>query len=139
MPDSAVDHILFPPISPNRSGMLAVDALHTLYWEEPDSNGSDAVSRGVGRLEAHYFLHGGFMAPGQLLRDVRRIAHLPATIIQGRYDVVCPPVSAYRLHQAWPEARLQMFDDAGHAAFEPGTARALVAATEQFLTTGQLK
>ncbi len=97
-----------------------------------DAFSSDAVSVGVGRLEAHYFLHGGFLAPGQLLRDVARIAHLPAVIIQGRYDVVCPPVSAHRLHQAWPQARLQMIDDAGHAAFEPGTARALVAATEQF-------
>ena len=98
---------------------------------------SDAVSLGVGRLEAHYFLNGGFLAPGQLLRDVARIAHLPAVIIQGRYDVVCPPVSAYRLHQAWPQARLQMIDAAGHAAFEPGTARALVAATRQFQATGQ--
>ena len=101
-----------------------------------DEFSSDAVSLGVGRLEAHYFLNGGFLAPGQLLRDVARIAHLPAVIIQGRYDVVCPPVSAYRLHQAWPQARLQMIDDAGHAAFEPGTARALVAAAEQFRTSG---
>ena len=103
-----------------------------------DEFSSDAVSLGVGRLEAHYFLNGGFLAPGQLLRDVACIAHLPALIIQGRYDVVCPPVSAYRLHQAWPQARLQMIDDAGHAAFEPGTARALVAATEQFRRTGRL-
>ena len=101
-----------------------------------DEFSSDAVSLGVGRLEAHYFLHGGFLTPGQLLRDVARIAHLPAVIIQGRYDVVCPPVSAYQLHQAWPQARLQMIDDAGHAAFEPGTARALVAATEQYKKSG---
>ncbi|MBC7575708.1 MAG: prolyl aminopeptidase [Herminiimonas sp.] len=93
---------------------------------------SDAVSLGVGRLEAHYFLHDGFMAPDQLLQNVPRIAHLPAVIVQGRYDIVCPPVSAWRLHQAWPQARLEMVDDAGHAAFEPGTARALMAATERF-------
>ncbi len=93
---------------------------------------SDPVSLGVGRLEAHYFLNGGFLAPGQLLRDVPRIAHLPAIIIQGRYDVVCPPVSAFRLHRAWPQAQWQMIGAAGHAGFEPDIARALVAATEQF-------
>jgi proline iminopeptidase len=103
-----------------------------------DEFSSDAVSLGVGRLEAHYFLHDGFMAPDQLLQDVPRIAHLPAVIVQGRYDIVCPPVSAWRLHQAWPQARMEMVDDAGHAAFEPGTARALVTATERFRQTRRL-
>jgi proline iminopeptidase len=97
---------------------------------------SDAVSISLGRLEAHYFLHHGFMTPDQLLANVSRISHLPAIIVQGRYDVVCPPVSAWRLHRAWPQARLQMIDDAGHAAFEPGTAQALVAATERFRVSG---
>ena len=97
-----------------------------------DDFSSDAVSLGVGRLEAHYFLHDGFIVPNQLLLGVPCIAHLPAVIIQGRYDVVCPPVSAYRLHQAWPQAQFHMIDDAGHAAFEVGTAGALVLATEQF-------
>jgi proline iminopeptidase len=55
-------------------------------------------------------------------------------IIQGRYDVVCPPVSAYRLHQAWPEAKFHMIADAGHAALEPGILAALINATEQFKT-----
>ncbi|MBC7413797.1 MAG: prolyl aminopeptidase [Herminiimonas sp.] len=99
---------------------------------------SDAISLGLGRLEAHYFLHDGFMEPDQLLRNVGQIAHLPVVIIQGRYDVVCPPVSAFRLHQAWPQARLQMIDAAGHAAFEPDTARALVQATESFRRNGTL-
>jgi len=92
----------------------------------------DVVALGVGRLEAHYFLHQGFMEEDQLIRDIGKIRHLPAMIVQGRYDAVCPPVSAYRLHEAWPEARLQIIADAGHAALEPGTAAALVAATEQF-------
>ncbi|MNR82344.1 Proline iminopeptidase [compost metagenome] len=92
----------------------------------------DVVALGVGRLEAHYFLHQGFMEEDQLIRDIDKIRHLPAVIVQGRYDAVCPPVSAYRLHQAWPQARLQIVPDAGHAALEPGTAAALVAATEQF-------
>lgn len=92
----------------------------------------DVVALGVGRLEAHYFLHSGFMEEDQLINNIERIRHLPAVIIQGRYDAVCPPVSAYRLHEAWPQARLQIVADAGHAALEPGTAAALVAATEQF-------
>ena len=92
----------------------------------------DVVALGVGRLEAHYFLHQGFMEEDQLVRNIDKIRHLPAVIVQGRYDAVCPPVSAYRLHQAWPQARLQIVPDAGHAALEPGTAAALVAATEQF-------
>ena len=96
----------------------------------------DALSVGIGRLEAHYFLHGGFLAPGQLLRDIGQIAHLPGVIVQGRYDVICPPLAAHRLHNVWPQARLRMIGDAGHAAFEPGIARALVGATEQFRLTG---
>jgi proline iminopeptidase len=94
--------------------------------------GSEAVALGVGRLEAHYFSHGGFLTEDQLIRNVDRIRHLPALIVQGRYDAICPPLSAWRLHQAWPEARLQIIPDAGHGAFEPGIASALVRATEQF-------
>lgn len=90
------------------------------------------VALGVGRLEAHYFRHAGFFEHDQLIRDIDRIRHLPAVIVQGRYDVICPPATAWRLHQAWPEARWQIVDDAGHAAFEPGTEAALVAATNQF-------
>jgi proline iminopeptidase len=93
---------------------------------------SDVVAVGIGRLEAHYFLHCGFMEEDQLMRDLDRIAHLPAIIVQGRYDVVCPPQAAYRLHRAWPDSFLRMVPDAGHAAMEPGTAAALVEATEQF-------
>ncbi|WP_293775630.1 prolyl aminopeptidase [uncultured Oxalicibacterium sp.] len=97
----------------------------------------DAVALGVGRLEAHYFLHRGFMEEDQLIRQIDRIAQLPAMIVQGRYDAVCPPVSAWRLHQAWPGSRLQLIADAGHAAMEPGTAQALIAATEQFRQQGK--
>jgi len=93
---------------------------------------SDTVSLGIGRLEAHYFLNDGFLEGGQLLRDMGRIRHLPAAIIQGRYDVVCPPAAAYRLHAAWPGALLRMVADAGHSANEAGTTEALLAATEEF-------
>jgi proline iminopeptidase len=81
----------------------------------------------------------GFMEEGQLMRDLHRIAHLPAVIVQGRYDVICPPVSAYRLHQAWPESQLRMIPDAGHGALEKGISAALVAATEQFKRLGRFE
>ncbi|HEY0844507.1 MAG TPA: prolyl aminopeptidase [Noviherbaspirillum sp.] len=93
---------------------------------------SDNVSIGIGRLEAHYFLHDGFFSEDQLIRNVDRIRHLPAVIVQGRYDVVCPPMTAFRLHDAWPEAAFHVIDDAGHSGYETGIATALVGATEQF-------
>jgi len=113
--------------------------LHLLQHPEvAEQFGSDAVALGVGRLEAHYFLHDAFLSDDQLIRQVDRIRHLPAAIIQGRYDVVCPIRSAWRLHQAWPEASFEIIEDAGHAAFEPGIAKALVAATERFKRSGWL-
>ncbi len=85
------------------------------------------------RIEAHYFVHGGFLdSDDQLLRDIGRMRHIPGVIVQGRYDVVCPARSAWDLHRAWPEADLQLVPDAGHSAFEPGITRALVAATDRF-------
>ena len=98
--------------------------------------GADAFCLSLARMEAHYFLHRGFLSEDQLIRNVDRIRHLPALIVQGRYDVVCPPLAAHRLHQAWPESILRVIADAGHAAFEPGNAAALVAATEQFRFQG---
>ena len=97
------------------------------------------VSLGLGRLEAHYMMHGGFLEQDQLIKNVHKIRHLPAIIVQGRYDVICPPYSACRLHKAWPEAVLKIIPDAGHASLEPGTAAALVAATEQFKRKGKFK
>lgn len=98
---------------------------------------TDAVCTSLGRLEAHYMYHAGFMAEDQLLQQVGKIHHLPAVIIQGRYDVICPPKSAYRLHQAWPESTLHIIPDAGHAAMEPGIATALMKATEEFKLQGK--
>lgn len=97
-----------------------------------DAFGEPAMALGIGRLECHYFVHDCFLEPGQLLAGVARIRHLPAVIVQGRYDVVCPAGTAWRLHEAWPEAVLKLVPDAGHSAFEPGIARELVAAAEGF-------
>ena len=97
------------------------------------------VSLGLGRLEAHYMLHAGFMEEDQLIKNIGKISHLPAVIVQGRYDVICPPNSAFRLHQAWSGSKLHVIPNAGHAALETGTAAALVAATEQFKSIGKFK
>lgn len=93
----------------------------------------EAVATAFARIESHYFMHRGFLEPqDQLLRDVARIRHIPAVIVQGRYDMVCPMESAWALHRAWPEADLVITPDAGHSAFEPANSRALVAATDRF-------
>jgi proline iminopeptidase len=85
------------------------------------------------RIECHYFAHGSFLRhPDQLLDGVERIRHIPAVIVQGRYDVVCPMVSAWELHRRWPEADLQVVPDAGHSATEPGIVDRLVQATDRF-------
>ena len=93
----------------------------------------DDVALAMARIEAHYFVNRGWFDPeDQLLRDVGRIRHLPATIVQGRYDVVCPMTSAWDLHRAWPEADLVLTPDCGHSAFDPPNTRALVAATDRY-------
>jgi proline iminopeptidase len=94
---------------------------------------NDALDLGVGRLESHYMANLGFFEEDQLIRNMERIAHLPAVIVQGRYDAICPPLSAYRLQQAWPGAQLEMIPDAGHGALERGIAAALVRATGRFV------
>lgn len=93
---------------------------------------SDPVALGLGRIEAHYFQHQIFLPDNSLLANLPRITHLPASIVQGRYDVLCPPVSAWELHQAWPGSQLTMVADAGHSAWEPGICRELVRACEHF-------
>ena len=88
------------------------------------------MALGLARLESHYFMHGCFLEDGQLLRDLARIRHLPAAIVQGRYDVICPLATAQELADAWPEATFEIVPDAGHSAMEPGIKRALVKATD---------
>jgi proline iminopeptidase len=92
----------------------------------------DRSALGLARIEAHYFKHDLFLRPGGLLAGMDEIAHIPAEIIQGRYDMVCPCDTAFDLAAAWPRARLTMVPDAGHSALEPGVRTALVAAVERF-------
>lgn len=100
---------------------------------------SDAIALSLARLEAHYFLNDIFLPENSLLDNLHKIRHLPAVIVQGRYDVVCPIVTADELARAWPEAFYEIVPDAGHSAFEPGIARALVGATEAFKNMPGLK
>lgn len=76
-------------------------------------------------VEAHYISNDFFLEPGQLLRDAERLAGIPGTIVQGRYDLLCPPRAAYALKQVWPDAELKLLDAAGHAMTEPGVTDAL--------------
>ena len=87
---------------------------------------------GLARIEAYYFAHDLFLPPEGLLGHMHRIGHLPAEIVQGRYDMVCPARTAFELAAAWPQARLTVVPDAGHSALEPGVRRALVSAVERF-------
>ncbi len=101
----------------------------------PDTVASFAQDRtalGLARIEAHYFANGLFLPAEGLLGGMHRIAHVPAEIVQGRYDMVCPPCTAFELAAAWRSARMTIVPDAGHSALEPGIRRALVAAVERF-------
>ena len=92
---------------------------------------SDAAALAIARIEAHYFVHDAFLQQGDLLAGLPRIRHLPCTIVQGRYDIVCPPVTADMLARAWPEAEYVVVPDAGHSVREPGITRELVAAVKR--------
>jgi proline iminopeptidase len=95
---------------------------------------SDAhFSYAFARIECHYFLNKGFLAyDGWLLENASKLKNIPGIIVQGRYDMVCPMKSAWELHKAWPNSKLEIVPDAGHAAGELGITDALVRATDFF-------
>jgi proline iminopeptidase len=93
--------------------------------------GEDRLALGLARLEAHYFKHHLFPPERDLVARIGRIRHLPAVIVQGRYDMICPIRGADELAQAWPEAEYVIVRDAGHSAMEPGIREQLVLATER--------
>jgi proline iminopeptidase len=100
--------------------------------ETVDHFAGDVVALGLARIEAHYFLHEIFLPVNALLERVPLVRAIPGVIVQGRYDAVCPIVSAHELAAAWPEAEYHVVPDAGHSAWEPGICTALVAACERF-------
>ncbi|MGH1395162.1 MAG: prolyl aminopeptidase [Trichormus sp.] len=92
----------------------------------------DQFADAFARIECHYFINKGFLeTDDQLLLNVERIRHIPAVIVQGRYDVVCPMISAWELHRAWPEAEFIVVPDAGHSMSEVGIRSALIEATDK--------
>ncbi|MBK6314457.1 MAG: prolyl aminopeptidase [Blastocatellia bacterium] len=113
-------------------------------WEGSTSkliSDPDAIARfdephlalSLARIECHYFVNKAFFdTDNWLIENVDRIRHIPAVIVQGRYDVVCPIMSAWDLHRAWPEAEFHVIPDAGHAVSEPGIVSALLDATDRF-------
>ncbi|NJK52268.1 MAG: prolyl aminopeptidase [Leptolyngbyaceae cyanobacterium SU_3_3] len=95
----------------------------------------DEFADAFARIECHYFMNRGFFeSDDQLLRECDRIRHLPIVVVQGRYDVVCPMISAWDLHKALPQAELRVIPDAGHSMMEPGICSALIEATDRFAT-----
>jgi len=125
------------------SGNLAEETRHGRAWAQWENalasiqnegmvgEGPAEYARAFSRLENHYFINGGFLEEdGWILKNRRRIEHIGATIVQGRYDMVCPPVSAWTLAQGWPKARLEMVGLSGHALSEPAISEALVRAMD---------
>ena len=107
------------------------NALASIDNDGPLGDGPAEYARAFSRLENHYFHNRGFLAPGQgILERMDRIAQIPGLIVQGRYDMICPPSGAHRLALLWPAARLKMIPRAGHALSEPGISAELVRATD---------
>jgi proline iminopeptidase len=102
--------------------------------QSPRSSGSNQSALNLARIEAHYFVNEVFLAPGALLNGVKRIRHLPCFIVQGRYDAICPIMTADALARAWPGARYMIVPDAGHSAWEPGILAALLKAADDMRT-----
>jgi len=126
------------------SGDLMVETRHARAWSawenalasvESDGNPGEApadYARAFARLENHYFVNKGFLQEdGQILRDLHKIAHIPGVIVQGRYDMICPPRSAFELSRGWRSGRLHMVRAAGHALSEPGISFELVRVMKQ--------
>ncbi len=103
---------------------------------KPAGNASDIngyVELARARIQIHYIEHLCFVGSRDLIAEAQtKLADMPTVIVQGRYDMVCPPITAWQLSQAMPHAEFHMIADAGHSAMEPGTTSALVAATEKF-------
>ncbi len=90
----------------------------------------------MARIECHYFQHKAFIEDNQILKNLDIIKHLPITIVQGRYDMVCPVNQAMELADGLPQAKLVICNHAGHSAYEPEIAQALVDATDDFISIG---
>ncbi|MBD3785457.1 MAG: prolyl aminopeptidase [Sphingomonadales bacterium] len=118
-----------------RSWAMWENALASVDFDGLPGEAPPDYARAFARLENHYFSNAAFLEQdGQILRDRHRIEHIPATIVQGRMDMICPPLSSWRLSQGWARANLRMVPAAGHALSEPGISAALVAAMDRLRT-----
>jgi len=107
------------------------NALASIDNEGPGGESPAEYARAFARLENHYFINDGFLEEDdQIIRRAGRLQNVPGTIVQGRYDMICPPRSAWRLHQVWPGSDLRMIGKAGHALSEPGISAELVRAMD---------
>ena len=93
---------------------------------------ADDFALAFARIENHYFTHRGWLDDGQLIANAAILADIPGVIIHGRYDMACPAETAWALHKAWPQARFELIEGAGHAYNEPGILDALIRATDGF-------
>ncbi|MCB2135284.1 MAG: prolyl aminopeptidase, partial [Rhodobacteraceae bacterium] len=110
-----------------RSWAAWENALASIEHDGPPGEAPADYSRAFARLENHYFRNSAFLEEdGQILRDAPLLKDIPGTIVQGRYDMICPPVSAWRLAARWPGADLRLIPAAGHALSEPGISAELV-------------
>lgn len=121
-----------PQIAAARAWCGWEGALMTLAPRASYAPGHGDQTLALARIEAHYFINNTFLPEGEILAHVEKLAGLPGVIVQGRYDVVTPPSTAFELHTKWPGSRLEIVADAGHATSEPGTVRKLVEATDSF-------
>ncbi|KMW58862.1 Proline iminopeptidase [Candidatus Rhodobacter oscarellae] len=103
------------------------NTLASIENEGPSGESPADYARAFARIENHYFTNRAFLEEdGQILKQVDRLKGIRGTIVQGRYDMICPPVSAYRLHKAWPGSDLRMVGKAGHALSEAGISAELI-------------
>ena len=99
---------------------------------ETPSSEQDAIEVARARVQIHYIEHQCFVDGSAILASAPQLAHIPTIIVQGRYDMVCPPNSAWELSRAMPHSEFHIIQDAGHSAMEVGITSALIAATEKF-------
>lgn len=108
------------------------NALASIHSSGMTGESPGEYARAFARLENHYFINEGFLEfDGQILANMGRISHIPGVIVQGRYDMICPPVSAWKLSELWPASELRMIRNAGHALSEPGISAELVRVMDQ--------
>ncbi|WP_417678087.1 prolyl aminopeptidase [Pseudodonghicola sp.] len=108
------------------------NALASIHSHGHSGDTPGDYARAFARLENHYFVNGGFLEfDGQILANMGRISHIPGVIVQGRYDMICPPTAAWRLNELWPACDLTMVRHAGHALSEPGISAELVRAMDR--------